>query len=75
MNAHTSKSGYGLTVHLAPRGVRKCAAALRGAPWGAPPGAVMLVVDGAARPRGFMGWLDSPLVRGHLSRDMQPPEN
>ena len=66
MNAHTSKSGYGLTVPMAPRGVRKCAAALRGAP----PGAMVLVVAGAARPRGFMGWLDSPLVRGHLSRDI-----
>ena len=56
MNAITLKSGFGLTVPMAPKAVRKCAAALGGAPWGAPLRAVVLLVAGAAGPRGLMGW-------------------
>ena len=52
MNAHTLKSRFGLTVPMAPRAVAKCAAALGGVPRGAPVGAVVLLVAGAARPRG-----------------------
>ena len=55
MNAHTSKPGSGPTVPMAPRAVRKCAAALGGVPSGAPVGAVVLMVAGATRPRGLMG--------------------
>ena len=66
MNADTSKSGFGLTVPMAPKVVRKCASALGGVPWGAPVGAVVLLVAGAARPSGLMQRggeaLDGPLV-------------
>ena len=55
MNEDTSKFGSGPTVPMAPRAVRKFAAALGGAPWGAPVGPVVLLVAGAARPRGLMG--------------------
>ena len=55
MNADTSKSGSGPTVPMAPRAVRKCTAALGGLPWGAPVGAVVLLVAGAAQPTGLMG--------------------
>ena len=55
MNAHTSKSGSGPMVPMAPRAVRTFTAALGGVPWGAPMGAVVLLVAGAARARGLMG--------------------
>ena len=55
MNADTLKYGSGPTVPMAPRPVWKCAAALGGVPLGAPVGAVVLLVAGAARPRGLMG--------------------
>ena len=55
MNAHTSKSGFGPPVPMAPRAVRKFATALEGVPWGVPVGAVVLLGAGAARPRGLMG--------------------
>ena len=55
MNAHTLKSGSGPMVPMAPRVVHTFAASLGGVPWGAPMGAVVLLVAGAARPRGLMG--------------------
>ena len=55
MNTHTSKSGSAPTVPMAPRAVRKCTAALGGMPWGAPVGAVVLLLAGATGPRGLMG--------------------
>ena len=55
MKADTLKSGSGPTVPTAPRAVRKCVAALGGVPWGGPVGDVVLLVAGAARPRGLMG--------------------
>ena len=55
MNANTSISGSGATVPVGPRAVRKCEAALAGVPSGAPIGAVVLLVAGAAGPRGLIG--------------------
>ena len=55
MNAYTSKSGSSPTVPMAPGAVWKCAAALEAVPWGAPAGAVVLLVAAAVRPRGLMG--------------------
>ena len=55
MNAFTSKSGSGPMVPMTPKAVRNFAAALGGAPWGAPVGPVVLLVAGAAQPRGLMG--------------------
>ena len=55
MNAHTSKSGSGLMVPMAPRAVRTFAATLGGAPGGAPVGPLVLPVAGAARPRSLLG--------------------
>ena len=55
MNAHTSKSGAGPMVPMLSRAVRTFAAALRGAPWGVAVGPVVLLVAGAAWPRGLMG--------------------
>ena len=54
MNADTSISGSTATLPVAPGAVPKCEAALGGVPWGAPVGAVVLLVAGAARPRGLM---------------------
>ena len=55
MKAHTSKSGSGPMVPIAPRVVRTFAAALGGAPGAAPVGPVVLLLAGAARARGLMG--------------------
>ena len=55
MNVRTSKSGSSPMVPMAPRAVCTFAAALGGAPGGAPVGLVELLVAGAAQARGLMG--------------------
>ena len=55
---------------MAPRAVRKCAPVLGGVPWGAPVGAVVLLVAGAARPRGLMGRV---MVRPSTDPRTRPP--
>ena len=55
MTAPASKSGSGPMLPLVPKAVCKFAAALGGVPLGAPVGAVVLLVAGAAWPSGLMG--------------------
>ena len=79
MNAHTQKSGFGPTVPMAPKAVRKFAAALGWVPWGAPVGAVVLLMAGAARPRGLMGRvmvrpLTAPLYEASCPGSYNPPK-
>ena len=80
MNVNTSKSGSSPTVPMAARAVRKCAAALGGVLSGAPVGAVVLLVAGAARPRGLMVRVmvrpsTAPSHKASCPRSYTPPKN
>ena len=60
--------------------VRKCAAALGGVTWGAPVGAVVVLVAGAPRPRGLMGRVmvrpsTAPSYEASCPGSYTPPQN